>query len=141
MTTTKIPNEIPHDTIRPPSQEAKKPTKAKKKSAKPKTNGSGKPSKKATKNKPTTKRASSKKTTSKRSGERRMKKSSGTRHPKSLSRPRGGTSTKTERNGQTVHVMSVHIPLPMLAKLDKRCLANAKTGKGETTRSAFAVQA
>jgi hypothetical protein len=66
---------------------------------------------------------------------------------KASKRPHKRSSTKkdngTVRSTSTgkIHVMSVHIPLSLLKRLDAKCAAAKKAGKSPDNRSAFAVQA
>ena len=59
--------------------------------------------------------------------------------------PRGGKpgngTQRTTRAGTKFHIMSVHVPLPILVKLDKKIAQLAKAGKPGASRSGFALMA
>lgn len=78
----------------------------------------------------------------KKSSKRPSKKAS---KPSSKLGPRGGkpgngTRRKTKA-GVEFHIMSVHVPLPLLRKLDAAVQKNEKSGKKGASRSEFAVAA
>lgn len=100
-----------------------------KKSTKPKirTISTRKPAKAKAKAKPKkTEAPKVKKTAPKKTAKTRARKDSGTR--------------RTNGKGIEFHVMSVHIPITLLAKLDRKVAALVRAGK-RSSRSQFAIQA
>jgi hypothetical protein len=55
-------------------------------------------------------------------------------------RKKDNGTVRTTPTGK-IHVMSVHMPLSLLKRLDAKCAAAKKAGKSPDNRSAFAVQA
>ncbi len=113
--------------VGPVKREPKKKRKPAKAKAKAKPKKTEAPKAKRTAPKKTAKKtAKPAKSPAKKTAKTRARKDSGTR--------------RTNGKGIEFHVMSVHIPLTLLAKLDRKVAALVKSGK-KSSRSQFAIQA